>query len=267
MSSVPVLIYHHVAPDREVTPAGFERQLEWLAVNGYRTLTADELHAHVTGKARAPERSVALTFDDGYADNWVYAYPALRTRGFTAQVFVITGRIGEGAPRPNAGQGGRLADTITREREPEGFLRWSELSAMSADGTFEIGSHTETHKDFVRERPWADLDGELSRSREAIERRVKRWSGALAWPWGDYEAEWLERVEAAGYRLAFTAMPGANRLGSGGFEVRRFKVQREDLRWFGRRIHLYRSPRLAAVYGRLYGLDRKLKSLVRGRRI
>lgn len=263
MSSVPVLIYHHVAPDREVTPEGFAAQLDWLRAEGYRTLSADELHGHLSGRAPVEGKAVVLTFDDGYADNWVYAYPLLKARGLRAQLFVITGRVGQGPRRPNSEQGGALRDTATAERGPEGFVTWEELRAMSADGVFEVGSHTDSHRDFVRERPYEDLRGELSRSRDAVETRLGRWPGTLAWPWGDYEESWLGLLPELGYRLAFTARPGANAAGAGGLRVKRFKVRGDDPRALGRRIRLHSSARLSAAYGALYGLDRKVKAALK----
>ncbi|MBI5200234.1 MAG: polysaccharide deacetylase family protein [Elusimicrobia bacterium] len=259
MSSVPVLLYHHIAPDREVTPEGFAAQLDWLRAAGYRTLSADELHAHLTGKEPVRERAVALTFDDGYADNWIYAYPLLKKRRMLAQLFVVTDRIGRGKPRLRADQGGSLPDTISRERAPEGFLNWAECLAMSADGVFEIGSHTATHRDFDRRKTCADLPGELERSRDAIRERTGAWPGTVAWPWGDYEASWLKRLPELGYRLAFTARPGANASGRGAWRVKRFKVKNGDPKWLARRVALYRSRPLAAAYGALHGLDRAFK--------
>ncbi|MEK7858831.1 MAG: polysaccharide deacetylase family protein [Elusimicrobiota bacterium] len=259
MSSVPVLLYHHVAPDREVTPAGFARQLDWLKANGYRTLSAAELHGHLAGTAPVLDKAVVLTFDDGYADNWVYAYPLLKARGMRAHLFVITQRIGDGAPRPTAPEGGELRDTVSAERGPAGFLTWAELSRMSGEDVFDVGSHTATHREFARERPYEDLSGELRSSRAAIERNLGRWPGTLAWPWGDFEEAWLELLPGLGYRIAFTVAPGANPAGAGGLRVRRFKVRKDDVSWLARRVALYRSKRLSAAYGALYGLDCKLK--------
>lgn len=76
--SVPVLMYHHVRPEAGMiacTPENFEDQLRWLQKQGYRSLTLAEFNEHLNGKDVG--KAVLITFDDGYLDNWVYAYPLL----------------------------------------------------------------------------------------------------------------------------------------------------------------------------------------------
>ncbi len=264
MSTVPVLMYHHVAPDREVTPSGFEAQLHMLKDSGYTAISGKELHAHITRKSPAPERAVCLTFDDGYADNWIYAYPMLKKYGMKAVIFAVTERLGDGDPRPCAQEGGELFDTRTAERNPGGFLRWSEAKAMVESGLIEIGSHTHTHRGFIRENPYEDLAGELEKSRGLIEERSGAWTGQLAWPWGDYEPEWLNLLPDRGYLLAHTTRPGPNVPGGDPLRVRRFKVQKDDLKWLKSRLAIYGQTWLACLYGGLYGLDRTVKSAFGG---
>ena len=254
MNSVPVLIYHHVAPDREVTPEGFDAQLTRLKEKGWRSLSASELHDHLTGRQDAGGKALVLTFDDGYYDNWAYATPLLKKHGFLAHQFPITGRVTDGPVRADP-----PADTLSREREPEGFLTWDELRAMRDSGVWEIGSHTHTHRGFEREAKFADLDEELSRSRDLVSEKLGTWPGTIAWPWGDFEEEWLGRLEGHGYRLAFTAEPGSNPKGGGPWRVKRFKVQNADLAWLERRLSIYQSSALASAYSTVYGLDRKIK--------
>lgn len=247
MSAVPVLMYHHVAPDREVTPEGFEAQLKRLRNRGWESLSSEAFLAHLNGSRPAAERSLVITFDDGYADNWVHAFPALKKHGFTAQVFVVTGRVGRGAPRTAA------VDTHADERGAAGFLTWEELREMTASGVFEAGSHTRTHRDFKREAPYADVEEELAGSRRALESELGSWSGLLAWPWGDFENSWLPLLPKHGYKLAYTTRPGANVPGADPLRTHRFKVRNGDPAWLERRLALHSSPLLAAGYGLLRG--------------
>ncbi len=96
--NVPVLMYHHV------TPAGGPARVARLARAGYQSLSTDQFAAYLAG-APAPERSVLITFDDGYLNNWVHAHPVLARHGMRAVLFTITGWIGDGPVRPHAGQG------------------------------------------------------------------------------------------------------------------------------------------------------------------
>lgn len=265
MTSVPVLLYHHVAPDREVTPEAFETQLSWMRSAGYAALSGTELLDHLEGRKPVPPRSVVLTFDDGYADNWVYAFPALKRHGFKATIFVVTGRLDAlGAQRLRSDEGGALVETRRDERVSSGFLNWAETKAMAESGLVEIGSHTETHKDFNRRIPYADLHGELERSRRMIEEKIGASCGQLAWPWGDYEQSWPRLAAEAGYDLVYTTRPGANTPGADPLRVARFKVQNGSLPWLRRRLALYGNPVTAGLYGSFYGLDRKLKSFFKG---
>jgi len=93
---VPVLMYHTVGvPDprwhdqyltcpHEV----FEDQMRWLRRHGFVTVTLGDLYRYVFEERDLPRRSVVLTFDDGYADNWIFACPIMRKYGFTGTVFV-----------------------------------------------------------------------------------------------------------------------------------------------------------------------------------
>src|SRR5437016_4037268 len=90
--AVPVLLYHHISPDREITPEEFDAQLACLRNQGRRSLSLAEFQEHMSGRP-APEGSVLITFDDGYLDNWVYAFPLLRRHGMKAVFFIVTDRI------------------------------------------------------------------------------------------------------------------------------------------------------------------------------
>ncbi|MEO6958631.1 MAG: polysaccharide deacetylase family protein, partial [Burkholderiaceae bacterium] len=137
--TVPVLMYHHVSPsDGMITtsPDNFERQLAWLRRHGYRSLTSDGFAGHLAGDP-TPPKSILITFDDGYLDNWVYAYPLLKRYGFNAMVFLVTSWIGEGLARPCFGNGD-LPETpshrecearIQRGARDEVMLRWDEIKA------------------------------------------------------------------------------------------------------------------------------------------
>jgi len=257
---VPVLMYHHVAPDREVTPKGFDAQLSFLKREGFSCASLEELRLHLEGKKLLPDRKVALTFDDGYADNWLCAQPLLAKYGFKAVVFITTERI-NAAPA-----GARVqncpSDTISDERGPSGFLSWEELKLMRESGAFEIGSHTHTHNNFRKNAPWQSIKEELALSKKLISEKLGFTPESIAWPWGAYEQNFVEEAKACGYAMAFTTVPGSNRPGTDPLRIRRFKIRNEDTRWLSSRLTLYRSL-LGDIYGNFYGLDTRLKNLLR----
>lgn len=258
--AVPVLMYHHVAPDREVTPAGFDAQLQFLKNEGFSCAGLDEFHAHLTGARPLPDKKVLFTFDDGYADNWLCAHPLLKKHGFKAVVFATTARI-ELAPGGIREQ--RCpADTISGERGPSGFLSWEELKEMRESGVFEIGSHTHTHNNFDKKAPWRSMPGELSTSATLLEQKLGFRPRSVAWPWGAYEESFIADAASAGYDMAFTTVPGSNKPGSGAMKITRFKVRKDDVSWLSKRLKLYRSA-IGDIYGNCYGLDTRIKNLFR----
>lgn len=184
---VPVLNYHKIddlAIALSVSPQDFEEQLSYLANHGYHSITPDQLLRALKKGEELPENPILITFDDGYLDNYVNAYPLLKKYGFTATFFVITDFIG---------------------KDPR-FMTWDQVRAMQADG-FTIGSHT------VHHLPLTDLTdeqmtGELENSRDKILAETGRQPRYFAYPTGAYNDLARKLVHQAGYKAAFTVHYG-----------------------------------------------------------
>ncbi|MBN2070029.1 MAG: polysaccharide deacetylase family protein [Candidatus Krumholzibacteriota bacterium] len=151
--AVPVVMYHTIAPERPgwlwshlVTPVDlFEGQMRLLREKGWNTISLTQLHSHMKDNAPLPDRPVVLTFDDGYLDNWVYAYPILKKYGHHAVIWMSTDFIDPAEkPRPNLDD---LEEGRSRPEDlpGEGFLSLSEMLIMEKTGTIEIQSHARTH--------------------------------------------------------------------------------------------------------------------------
>jgi len=124
----------------EVTRAFLEPRLQYLADNGYRTLTTDAVVGFVCDGVAPPPRSVVLTFDDAWVSLWTVAGPLLSRFGMTATVFVIPARLEDAAAcRPTIDEGGA--------EEPAGspFVTWPELRALHDSGVLDVQSHTRSH--------------------------------------------------------------------------------------------------------------------------
>src|SRR5471032_1262085 len=152
-------MYHHISTSPgmiTVSPDRFAAQMAYLAQAGYRTVGAAQLSAYLAGKP-VPAKSVVLTFDDGYLDNWVHAHPVLAEHGFTALGFLVSGWVNSGPARSNATDStsarnlpGLLGHSAAKAAIEAGesdraIMRWSEIDAMRQAGTFEFHSHTHTH--------------------------------------------------------------------------------------------------------------------------
>lgn len=151
--SVPVVMYHGVAPDRPgwlwnhlITPVEvFEAQMSLLREKGWNTITLGRLYSHMKENAPLPEKPVVLTFDDGYLDNWVFAYPILKKYGHHAAIWMTTDFIDPASdPRPtleDVWNGSMSADDLPGA----GFLSWAEMRSMEKTGHVEVQSHAKTH--------------------------------------------------------------------------------------------------------------------------
>lgn len=89
--------FRYVTPSIAVSPAVFENHIAFLSRN-YRIISLDEVVAWITGTISLPPESVVITFDDGYRDNYRYAYPILKKYGATATFYVVTDAIGNAHP-------------------------------------------------------------------------------------------------------------------------------------------------------------------------
>ena len=67
----------------------FSEQMKFLKENNYTTFTLDEVYNFFAGTIQVPKKSVVITFDDGYVDNYINAYPILKKYKFNATIFLI----------------------------------------------------------------------------------------------------------------------------------------------------------------------------------
>lgn len=195
---VPVLMYHSVTarPCREtrrlaVRPEVFARQMTLLAERGFTPVTVSALAA---GRDRLPDRPVAITFDDGYADFHERALPVLDALGFTATVFVTTGWLADAGPQA----AGRPLDRT---------LSWAQVREAAEQG-IEIGGHSHSHPQLDR-LPEAAVREELTRNKGLLEDRLGRPVTTMAYPYGYSNARVRRAALEAGYGVACAV---ANRL-------------------------------------------------------
>lgn len=261
---VPVLMYHHVTPAGgmiNATPENFESQLKWLKQHGYQSLGSEQLAAHLQGKSAAP-RSVVLTFDDGYLDNYVYAYPLLKKYGFKALVFLVTSWMQEGPARHCLGEG-TLPETpdhaqsmaLAKQGDYDSFaLRWSEVRKMAQDGVCEFHSHTHTHTrwdktDFPNKNQ--HMARELAQSRETLMQYLGDVSEHLCWPQGYYDADYQRLANQAGFRYLYTTRAfGQNLPGTDPSAIYRFAVRNTHGSSVGRRIIIAAHPVIGPMFNR-----------------
>lgn len=136
---IPIVYYHSVGPVipfwfrsfLTISPEVFRKHLEYLHRN-FTVISLKEAWLIRTGQAEPVRRPLVITFDDGYSDNWTWAFPLLKEYGIKATVFVSPDFADE-------------RDILRSEDDKPGFLSWKEMKIMEESRLIDIQSHTLTH--------------------------------------------------------------------------------------------------------------------------
>ena len=252
-----VLCYHNVVADRDAGSANalglhmsrtnFERQLRWLA-GTYGLVSLEEFVGRREGGA--PLRGVAaLTFDDGYAGVFEYAWPLLQALRVPATVFVVanapdrdeafwwdhpgvlpllsdarrdewlTQLRGDRAAILQAAGAANGPDHLPRACRPAG---WDTIAA-AASGGLGIGVHSATHRSLPALNA-SELRAEIVASRETVTHHTGVTPQFFAYPYGRWNERVREAVRAAGYRAAFALDRGADSGAASNWSLRRLNV-------------------------------------------
>ncbi|MCE1171772.1 MAG: polysaccharide deacetylase family protein [Azovibrio sp.] len=261
---LPILMYHHVSPNPglvTLSPAAFREQMAWLARSGWHTPGAREIEAFHQGQP-LPRKSVVITFDDGYLDNWVHAQPVLAEFQLKALLFISTDWIGSGPLRqgPQECPDHRSCKARIAAGDRDGvMLRWAEVEAMAAAGTFEFHSHSHTHTRWDRQLPPGSarqeaLAADLARSREILIQRLGSCSRHLCWPQGYYDPDYVATAQSQGFDHLYTTERRLNAADQPPLRLGRISTkEREDSGWLKRRLFVYGQPLLSRLYMRLQG--------------
>jgi len=142
-TNMPVFVFHSVKAVR------FEKQLQYLAENGYTTVDSVALLEILQRRRKKSPRTIALTFDDATGSFWATAFPLLKKYGFCAILFAIPGLVPEdNQTYPNLEDVWASRSTleeIAHREHIQPLCTWSELLAMHRSGIVDIQSHSLTH--------------------------------------------------------------------------------------------------------------------------
>ncbi len=195
--NVPILMYHSISSPANsgfkpctVSPESFNEHLSYLKQCHYTSITVTQFAKAMTrGGICLPSRPVILTFDDGYADFYTTALPALQRYGFTATLFITTAFIDSTSrwlQYPNE----RSRPMITK----------TQLAEINACG-IECGAHTHTHPPLDM-LPLSVARDEIVRSKELLEEYLGQQVSSFAYPYGYYNTRLQQIVRACGFTSA-----------------------------------------------------------------
>lgn len=179
-AGLPILTYHSLDESGSVistAPSLFQRQMASLAGSGYQTLTLSEAARYLASGEAWPEKSVVLTFDDGYENVYREALPVLVGYGFRATIFPIAEYCGRCLDAPG------MADTVGRRP----FMDWPTIREMHGYG-IEFGAHTLSHP-HLTQIPLREAEREIVASKHQVEDCLGEAVEVFAYPYGSYNAQ------------------------------------------------------------------------------
>ena len=184
---VAIFMYHHVQNHEEadndfqarlsISVSEFENQLKYLNENGFTTLTSQKII-----KKHVPEKSVWLTFDDGYKDMYTNVLPLMEKYKTKGTFYIITNKVGM-----------------------PGYLNWKQIAQLKKAG-MEIGCHTKNHYNLTS---LSDnfLNEEIITSKQELEKKLKTTIIAFSYPIGKFDEKVKTKVKEVGFKVAVTTQP------------------------------------------------------------
>lgn len=214
---LPTLMYHHIqdpikakenhqvslSVDTEV----FRKQIQYLKDRGYNSVSFSDVVSFFDQGKTIPQKSILITFDDGYTDFYSQAFPILKELGFKTSVFLSTGLMNN-----------------------FGYLNWSEVTDVSGSGIF-FGNHTWSHKNVGHEG--SVFEKELTTADTQLSERNLNSPKVFAYPYGFSNSFSKAILLKLGYKLAFTTRPGSILCEKQRFDLPRIRVGNNSLSNYG----------------------------------
>jgi peptidoglycan/xylan/chitin deacetylase (PgdA/CDA1 family) len=215
-SGLRILVYHRVSDDRDplaLSPVKFREQMEYLAANGFCGLDAVSA-LDLLAAGQLEQRTLAITFDDGFEDVLDNAHGVLADLGFSATVFVATSVVGGDSSYDFAPPG---ASTMS----------WEQIRELDTRGVLHFEPHSRTHPDLT-ELDHADARVEIEESKLELEREIDRETHAFCYPSGFVGPREGELVREAGFRYGLTCEPGLNTASTDQYFIHRVHIDGTD---------------------------------------
>ena len=198
-----ILMYHHISPRTAFpdnpdpsegwqfahSPEGFERHLRELDRRGWRFLSLPDMVRIIRETGQEPSKAVAITFDDGWRDNYDHALPLLLKLGRTATFFLTTDHFHRGVEEAKKMSAAQVRDLVG--------------AGMT------VGGHTRTHPDLTR-IPEGQAQEEIEGCKADLEGLLGRPVTCFAYTGGAFNRRVAELTRCAGYQAACSVLGPAD---------------------------------------------------------
>ncbi|HET9946545.1 MAG TPA: polysaccharide deacetylase family protein [Patescibacteria group bacterium] len=221
---VPVLMYHHVQPEAvavqrgqtglTVDPAYFDQQMNYVVSHGYTPITAEQLVLALKNHTGVPAKSIVVTLDDGYQDNFDYAYPVFQKYHIIANLMVATGLLG--------GVGNNT------------YYTWDELKQMVGSGLIFTFDHTWSHYSMGSGTAQKDQT-EITLGKQQLETNIGQKQIVFAYPYGAgyNNPRVTQELSSDGFLGAYSTIGGMWQCDSYIYALRRIHVGNLPLSSYG----------------------------------
>lgn len=213
---VNVLMYHHIQEEETakkngqtgltVTPEFFRKHLQYLKDNNYNLITVTDLKNFFNNGASLPNKPVIITIDDGYKDNYEFAYPILKEFGAKATIFVATGLLNN-----------------------PGYMTWDDLNQMKDLVYF--ANHTWSHHGSAGTKE--KLTEEITMADKQLSEHGLNEQKIFAYPYGNPGKTASEVLKSNSYEIAFTTVHGNILCKGKSLELPRIRVGNSSLKSYG----------------------------------
>jgi peptidoglycan/xylan/chitin deacetylase (PgdA/CDA1 family) len=209
--SIRILTYHGIeskpSNSYSVEIYKFEEQMIYLKEN-YNIVSLKRYEMMIEKQIIIPNKTIAITFDDGFNNFYSKAYPILYKYKIPATCFIITNKI---------------------DYDPR-FMSWNEIKNICEEGIVTFGSHTLSHNSLAKTNNF-ELQREVVESKNILENKLGNCINYISYPYGtrrDIDSRCLKIIEKTGYKMAFTSINGVNSHRTNPFSQRRTKIEWGD---------------------------------------
>lgn len=217
-----ILMYHmvckpttHKEARYACPPERLEQHLQYIKSSHYSVVSLNEIEQHLLLGKILPDNSVAITFDDGFEDNYTQAFSLLQKYNIPATIFLASGVIG--------GSNKWMAGKDYPERK---MLNWEQIKEMR-DYNISFGAHTVSHPK-LPELDTLSASDEIIQSKNQIENQLGTPCLHFAYPYGLFREETPDIVKNAELTLACSTRSGFNNRETNPFLLNRLEVYGTD---------------------------------------
>lgn len=218
---IPILMYHMVSERKQgskinklrVSPEKFRRQMQFLKKKGYQSISFFDLVNYFKKGSINIDKPVIITFDDGYKDNYINAFPILKEFGYKAVFFIVTDFIDE--------------ESLWNIEDKEKLMNWDDIKEMFKAG-MEFGSHTVSHPlmvNYSREK----LFNEIGDSKRTLEKILGTGIVCFSYPFGKFDEETKKAVKKCGYQTACSVKMGKVSFKDDIYSLKRILVRGDEM--------------------------------------